>query len=251
MTHAAPPSPTRLLILAWSAFAYLAFAVVAGLALLFVGNLGGPVSVDGGRPAGVGQAVVVNLLLVGLFGLQHSVMARPGFKAWWTRVVPAAAERSTYVLASSAVLALLLWQWRALPGVVWDVHHPVGRALLWSVFWAGWGVMGLATFLVSHADLFGLRQAWLHFRDRPCPPLPFRQVLLYRLVRHPIMLGFLMAFWATPRMSAGHLLFAVANTVYILLALRLEEADLLRHLGPAYEDYRRRVPMLLPFGRRR
>jgi methanethiol S-methyltransferase len=192
---------------------------------------------------------LVNALLLGAFGVQHSVMARPAFKRWWTRFVPSSIERSTYVWLSSAVLVLLYWQWRTMPATIWDVRQPAGRLALWALFWLGWAVALAATFMVSHFDLFGLRQVYLAWRGKPYTHIGFHARLLYRLVRHPLMLGFIIAFWATPTMTAGHLLFSVVMTGYILIATQLEEHDLVAALGDEYRDYRREVPMLVPLRR--
>jgi protein-S-isoprenylcysteine O-methyltransferase Ste14 len=220
-------------------------------AIGFVGNLVVPRSIDAGVAAPVGEAVVVNVLLLGLFAVQHSVMARPAFKRWWTRIVPGSVERSTYVLLSSLVLFLLFWQWRTMPALVWDVTSPAGRVGLWALCGLGWATVLASTFMVNHFDLFGLRQVFLAWRGKPYSDIGFRSPLLYRLVRHPIMVGFIIAFWATPTMTAGHLLFAAVTTAYILIALQLEERDLVAALGDQYRDYRRRVPMLVPWPRRR
>jgi methanethiol S-methyltransferase len=208
-----------------------------------------PRSIDHGLPSPIGQAVLVNALLLGAFGVQHSVMARPAFKRWWTRFVPSSIERSTYVWLSSAVLVLLYWQWRTMPATIWDVRQPAGRLALWALFWLGWAVALAATFMVSHFDLFGLRQVYLAWRGKPYTHIGFHARLLYRLVRHPLMLGFIIAFWATPTMTAGHLLFSVVMTGYILIATQLEEHDLVAALGDEYRDYRREVPMLVPLRR--
>ena len=186
------------------------------------------------------------MALLGMFAVQHSVMARPAFKRWWTRFVPQEIERSTYVLLSSAVLFLLYWQWRPMPAVVWDVTSPAGRLAIWALFWLGWTIALTATFLINHFDLFGLRQAYLAWRGKPYTDIGFRVRWLYRVVRHPLLLGFLIAFWAAPTMTAGHLLFALSTTGYVLLAIRLEERDLVAALGAQYRDYRRNVPMLIP-----
>jgi methanethiol S-methyltransferase len=215
----------------------------------FVGSLVVPRSIDHGLPSPIGQAVLVNALLLGAFGVQHSVMARPAFKRWWTRFVPSSIERSTYVWLSSAVLVLLYWQWRTMPATIWDVRQPAGRLALWALFWLGWAVALAATFMVSHFDLFGLRQVYLAWRGKPYTHIGFHARLLYRLVRHPLMLGFIIAFWATPTMTAGHLLFSVVMTGYILIATQLEEHDLVAALGDEYRDYRREVPMLVPLRR--
>lgn len=217
----------------YSLAAYGLFLAVFLYLIAFVGNLGVPRSVDVGPAAAPATAFAVDLLLIALFGLQHSVMARPAFKRWVTRFVPAPIERSTFVLAGSLVLALLFWQWRPLAGTVWRADGGIA-VLLWSLCALGWATVLLSTFLINHFDLFGLRQSWLHLLDRPLVPLKFRTTLLYRLVRHPIMLGFLLAFWFTPHMTVGHLLFAAGMTVYILVGVHFEERDLVRSLGKDY-----------------
>lgn len=236
----------RILALGYGAVCYVAFLVAFLYAIGFVGNIVVPRSIDAGISAPVAEAVIVNVLLLGVFAVQHSVMARPVFKRWWTRLVPKTIERSTYVLLASLALFLLYWQWRTMPAVIWDVTWPPGRVALHVLFWAGWATVFTATFMINHFDLFGLRQVFLAWRGQPYADLEFRTSLLYRLVRHPIMLGFIVAFWATPTMTAGHLLFSVATTGYILIAIQLEEHDLTAALGDRYRDYRRRVPMLIP-----
>lgn len=240
----------RILILGYGVVSYVVFLVAFLYAIAFVGGFLVPRTVDDGISAPVAEAVVVNLALLGLFAVQHSVMARPAFKRWWTRYVPAPIERSTYVLLASSVLLVMYWQWRTLPGVVWDVGWPAGRLALHALFWVGWLTVLSATFMISHVDLFGLRQVYVAWRGQPYGDLPFRTNLLYRLVRHPLMLGFVIAFWATPTMTTGHLLFAIATTGYILIALQIEERDLVAALGARYRDYQRRVPMLIPWPRR-
>lgn len=235
----------RLLLFLYSVAAYGLFLAVFLYLVAFVGDLGVPRSLDAGPAADTPTALVIDLLLVALFGLQHSVMARPAFKHWITQAVPAPVERSTFVLAASLVLVVVFWQWRPLPATVWRAEGGIAT-LLWAVFGLGWGTVLLSTFLINHFDLFGLRQSWVHLRQRALQPLAFRTTLLYRLVRHPIMLGFLLAFWAIPHMTAGHLLFAAAMTVYILVGVHYEERDLVRSLGRDYVDYRRRTPAFVP-----
>ncbi|KUI25371.1 methanethiol S-methyltransferase [Mycobacterium sp. GA-2829] len=237
---------SRILAAAYGIVSYATFLVAFLYLVGFVGDFAVPRTVDHGVDASIGEAVVVNLVLIGLFAVAHSVMARPGFKRRWTRWVPEVIERSTYVLISSLLLFLMFWQWRTMPGTIWEVSWAPGRLLLWVAFWAGWATALASTFMINHFDLFGLRQVYLGWRRRPYTGLRFQTVLLYRVVRHPLMLGFLIAFWATPTMSTGHLLFAVATTGYILVAVRLEEHDLSEALGTEYRDYRRRVPMLIP-----
>jgi protein-S-isoprenylcysteine O-methyltransferase Ste14 len=229
----------------YSLGAYGLFLAVFLYLVAFVGNLGVPRSIDVGPGSGTAAAVGIDLLLIALFGLQHSVMARPAFKLWLTRTLPAPIERSTFVLAGSLVLVLLFWQWRPLPQTVWQAGGGVA-VLLWALCALGWGTVLLSTFLIDHFDLFGLRQAWLHLVQRPLAPLQFRTTLLYRLVRHPIMTGFLLAFWFTPHMTVGHLLFAAGMTVYIAIGVHHEERDLVRALGDDYVDYRRRTPAFIP-----
>jgi protein-S-isoprenylcysteine O-methyltransferase Ste14 len=236
----------RLLRVGYGAACYVVFLAAFLYAIGFVGNIAVPRSIDAGVDAPIAEAIVVNVLLLGLFAVQHSVMARPAFKRWWTRLVPKTIERSTYVLLSSLALVLLFWQWRTMPTVIWDVTWQPGRVGLSIVFALGWVTVLLSTFMINHFDLFGLRQVYLAWRGRPYTNLEFRTSLLYRLVRHPIMLGFIVAFWATPTMTAGHLLFAVVTTTYILIAIQLEEHDLTAALGDQYRDYRSRVPMLVP-----
>jgi protein-S-isoprenylcysteine O-methyltransferase Ste14 len=234
--------------LAYGVLCYLLFPAAFLYAVCFVGNLLVPKTIDSGSPTQRAEAWAVDVLLLSLFAVSHSVMARRGFKDWWTRLVPRPVERSTYVLVSSLLLALLYWQWRPLPAVIWEVAHPAGRILLHILFWAGWGVVLWSTFLTDHFDLFGLRQVYLYARGEPYKPVGFKAAGLYRVVRHPLMLGFLVAFWAAPQMTAGHLLFAAATTAYILVAIRLEEGDLVAQHGEAYREYRRQVGMLLPRG---
>ena len=236
-------------------FALVAYAIFFATFLYligFVGNIAAvPRTVDIGPAAPVAAALAIDNALIALFGLQHSVMARPGFKAWWTRVVPPPAERSVYVLMASAALIILFSFWRPIAGTAWSVTNPLGEALLWALFALGWGIVLLSTFLLNHFELFGLQQAWLHLRGRQAEPPGLRQPMLYKWIAHPLYAGFFLAFWATPRMSYGHLLLAAGMSAYMLIAIRYEERDLTGFYGEDYTRYRKNVGMIFPrFGRR-
>lgn len=241
----------RVLALLYGVACYLAFLGVFLYSIAFVANLGVPKSIDTGAAAPPLVALLIDAALLALFDVQHSVMARQWFKRAWARVVPDVVERSTYVLAASAVLALMLWQWRPLPAVVWNVSAPAGRWALMGLFFAGWGVLLLSSCLIDHCELFGLRQVFRYARGEKHVPPEFKQLSLYKVVRHPLYFGFLVGLWATPRMSAGHLFFALMATGYILVGIQFEERDLLRFHGDAYRSYRQRVSMLIPLPRRK
>ena len=240
----------RLSIFIYGLVSYAVFFATFLYAVGFIGNLWVPKSMDSVREVPFLTALLTNLGLLGLFAIQHSVMARPAFKRWWTRIVPEAAERSTYVLFSSLALILLFAYWQPLGGAVWAVSSPLGQAVLYAAFAFGWLLVLVSTFLINHFDLFGLRQVWLQLLGKPYQPLQFGMPVLYRYVRHPLYVGWFFAFWATPTMTVTHLVFAIATTAYILIAIQLEERDLI-DAHPEYEDYRRSVPMLVPFTKSR
>ena len=243
----------RILALGYALVAYLIFFATFLWLIAFVADFQmAPTTVNHAiAGAGIGQALVTDLLLIALFGMQHSIMARPGFKDGWTKIVPSSVERSTYVLAASIMLAILLSFWHTIPGTLWDLRGSVAEPVLWALFFAGWTVLFVSTWLINHFELFGLQQAWFHGQVRAAPPPKLRQPLFYRYVRHPLYLGFILAFWATPHMTYSHLLFAAGMTVYILVGIAHEERDLVSYFGRDYEEYRGRVGMLIPgIGRR-
>ena len=241
----------RILFFGYGVFCYLIFLGTFLYAIAFIGNFGVPTTLDGPANGPLGISLAIDVGLLTLFAVQHSVMARKWFKAWWTRIVPRPVERATYVLFSSVALILLFALWRPLGGVVWSVEDPVGRIVLRSLFAFGWGLILYSTFLINHFDLFGLRQVWRNLLGQPESALRFTTPGPYRLVRHPLYVGWLFAFWMTPAMTFAHLLFSIATTAYILLAIQFEERDLVREFGDTYEDYRRNVPMLIPSVRKR
>jgi methanethiol S-methyltransferase len=236
---------SRVSVFVYGVAAYVVFLATFVYAAGFIGGLGVPKSIDGVPTTSFGVALAIDMLLLAVFAVQHSVMARPAFKRLLTRIIHPAAERSTYVLASSLALILLFWQWQPLGGVVWELQGTAPRAVAYSGFVFGWALVLATTFLINHFDLFGLRQVWLHLRGRAYKPLRFVTPGPYRLVRHPLYVGWLFAFWSTPVMTATHFLFALATTAYILMAIQLEERDLI-DAHPEYVQYRQRVPMLVP-----
>ena len=239
------------LILLYGIVAYLIAMASIAYAIGFVGNYWVPKSIDSGSVGPLGEALVVNNLLLGLFAIQHSGMARRGFKKASTAIVSEPIERSTYVLLSALILWLLYWQWRPITDEIWRVDTQIGSTLLQAVYFIGWGIVLLSTFLISHADLFGLKQVADHWLGKDAAEPEFKTPALYKIVRHPIYLGFILAFWATPVMTLGHLLFAVGTTGYILIGIFLEERDLVTSFGEPYETYRKRVSMLIPWPPRR
>jgi protein-S-isoprenylcysteine O-methyltransferase Ste14 len=236
---------------AYGVVCYLVFLATFLYAIAFIGGFAVPTTLDGPATGSLTSAFAVNAGLLALFAVQHSVMARKWFKTRWTRIVPKPIERSTYVLFSSLALILLFWQWRPMGGEIWSVENATGALILRGLFAFGWGLVLVSTFLIDHFDLFGLRQVWLYLIGQPYAPRDFVTPGPYRLVRHPLYVGWFFAFWMTPTMTLAHLVFAVATSAYILIAIQFEEHDMVREFGNTYEDYRRRVPMLVPFSRSR
>lgn len=237
----------RFMILIYGVISYLIFLLTFLYAMGFMGNFLVPKSIDSGTDGPLLNALIINVILLSIFAVQHSVMARPAFKTWWTKIIPEAAERSTYTLLSSLALVLLFYYWQPMGGIIWQVEGSIGQVILYSLFGFGWALVLLATFLINHFDLFGLRQVYLNFTGQEYTSLKFGTPGPYKLIRHPLYLGWLFAFWATPTMTVAHLAFAVITTVYILLAIRWEEHDLLTALGEDYANYRKTVPMVIPF----
>ena len=236
----------RILVFTYGTISYAITLGVFVYAAGFIGNFGVPKAMDSGREVPLAQAIAIDALLLGVFAVQHSVMARGWFKRWLTRFMPQAAERSTYVLASNVLMILLFWLWQPIGGSIWNVQSSSVRAGLYGIYAGGWILLLVVTFLINHFDLFGLRQVWYFLRGRQMPPLRFVTPGPYKLVRHPLYVGWFTIFWATPTMTVAHLLFAVLTSAYILVAIQFEERDLVRHHGRAYAEYRERVPMLIP-----
>lgn len=236
----------RWLVLAYGLVNYLIFLGVFLYAIGFVGNLVVPNSLDSAPRNAIGYSLFINLILLTVFAVQHSVMARPYFKRWLTRYIPEPMERATYVLASNAAMVALFIFWQPMGFGIWTITHPLARLVIYSIFFAGWALVLVSTCLINHFDLFGMRQSWLYFRGKPYTRLKFTMPGPYRFVRHPLYVGWLMVFWVTPTMTAGHLFFALGTTIYILVAIQLEERDLVDALGVAYSSYRKEVPMLVP-----
>jgi len=238
----------KVIILVYGLIAYLVFLISFLYAIAFVGDFLVPKTINSETESSLLSAIITNVVLLSVFAIQHSVMARPAFKAWWTKIIGKPAERSTYILLTSLALLLLFWKWQAINTVVWEVNNNVLAMILLGIAALGWLIVLLSTFMINHFELFGLTQIFNNFKNRTSPTATFQTNYLYKIVRHPIMLGFIIAFWATPLMTLGHFLFAVITTLYILIAVKfLEEKDLRISLGKDYEKYQQKVPMIIPF----
>lgn len=240
------------MIFIYGILAYVIFLITFLYAIGFVGNMVVPKAIDSGTELALLPSIVINVILLTVFALQHSIMARPAFKKWFTTIISPAMERSTYILLSSLALLLIYWQWQPITTIVWETHNKISVTLMTGLFFLGWTIVLLSTFMINHFELFGLAQIFNNLKNRQTPNPKFQTNFLYKIVRHPIMLGFLIAFWATPRMTVGHLLFTIVTTLYILIAVKyLEEKDLKKAIGEKYETYQKEVPMLIPFTKRK
>lgn len=237
---------SKILSFTYGLIAYAAFLIAILYAIGFVGSFVVPKNINSGTAGPIGISILINAFLLALFAIQHTIMARPGFKKWWTQITPVQIERSTFVLIASLILLLLYWQWRPMPTVLWSVDNAVGKSILVAINLLGWALVFYSSFLIDHFDLFGLRQVYLYLVGKEYTHPIFRKISLYKRIRHPLMLGFLLAFWSTPLMSLGHLLFSGLTTAYIFIGIQFEERDLLQHLGEDYTRYRKETPMVLP-----
>ena len=240
----------RIVVFVYGLICYFAFFGTILYAIGFTENMVVPKNIDDGTIGPMGKSILINVLLLGAFAVQHSIMARPAFKAKWTKIVPWSIERSTFVLLASGLLCLMFWQWRPMTTALWSIDQPVLRHGLHGISFLGWAMVFYSTFIINHFDLFGLRQVFLYLKGKEYTDLKYAERSLYKLVRHPLYLGFITAFWFTPEMTQGHLLFAAVTTAYILVAIQLEERDLMKGLGQDYVDYRKRIPMILPIPKR-
>lgn len=241
----------RFFFLLYGLIAYVAAVGSLLYAIGFIGNIVVPKTIDGEPQLPLLSAILINASLLLLFALQHSIMARPGFKRWFTRMIPAELERSTFVLLSSLLLILIMWQWQPLGGVVWSVDNSTIKTILLVIYLIGWAILFISSFLINHFDLFGVRQVWLYFNKKPYTHLPFRLPFFYKYMRHPIYFGMLIAFWSASLMRVSHLLFAVLSTGYVLVGIQLEERDLIKTFGEKYKLYKKRAPMLIPFSKKK